>query len=203
MKALLLKDFYLIKRSLKGILLMVLMFLVLGWHDKNGQMLFAIIPVTTLSFISLFSYDQMSHFENFAMTFPIKKTTYVLEKYICGTFMAIGSSLITLFICLIKSTVGSLSLSFAVQGIALSFMCSIIIFSISLPLFFKFTVENARIYFIVAMLFFTFGGTFLANQIGIPAISFVTLLIALSITALLLIFISYFISFHFFSKKFN
>ena len=147
MKALLLKDFYLIKRSLKGILLMVLMFLVLGWHDKNGQMLFAIIPVTTLSFISLFSYDQMSHFENFAMTFPIKKTTYVLEKYICGTFMAIGSSL--------------------------------------------------------AMLFFTFGGTFLANQIGIPAISFVTLLIALSITALLLIFISYFISFHFFSKKFN
>lgn len=203
MSALLLKDFYLIKRNIKGMLLIVLLFSFIGWQDHTNQMMISVIPIFTLLGISLFSYDQSSHFDSFAMTFPITKNSYVLEKIIFGFLLATVGSLASSLLLFLKSMTTFIPIQFIFQGVLLGFLASLIIYFIALPIFFKFPIEVARTYFIGFTLMISFGGTFLIDKLHLPAISMSSIFIFLIIFCLLSLLISYTLSLTIYKRKFH
>lgn len=203
MTGLLLKDFYLMKHNIKGMVLFTFFFGIVGWQDQSSQMMFAFIPVFTMLSISLFGYDENAHFDSFAMTLPIKKISFILEKIVFGILLALTGTLISIALLLIKSYFVFVPQEFIFKGILLAFFISLIALSISMPIFFKFKVEAARIYFIIFAMAFSFGSAFLVDKLALPAISFNTILLGLVILSIPSLVISVSVSLRIFKKKFE
>ncbi|MEG0255569.1 MAG: ABC-2 transporter permease [Vagococcus sp.] len=203
MTALLLKDFYLMKRNIKGMLLMVLLFSFIGWRDNTHQMMIAVIPIITLLGISLFNYDQNAHFDSFAMTLPITKNSYVLEKIIFGFLLAGIGALFSALMLVTKSLIASISFHFILSGVLLGFLISLMVYLIALPIFFKYPIEIARTYFIGFTLLISFGGAFLIEKLSLPTITISTIFIFSFILCGILLIGSYLLSLNIFKRKFE
>lgn len=203
MTGLLLKDFYLMKHNLKAMVLFTFIFGITGWQDKSSQMMIALVPVFTMLSFSLFNYDENSHFDSFAMTLPIKKISYVLEKMIFGILLALAGALVSACLLLIKSNFTFIPLVFIFKGILLGFVISLLFLSLSTPIFFKFKIEVARTYFIIFTMTLSFGGAFLADKLTLPVINFDTLLLILILLSLPALILSTGISLRIFKKRFE
>lgn len=205
MKGLLLKDAYLLKRNLKGVFLMLILFGFIGWQDPSSQMIISITPIMAMMIMNSFSYDQASHFETYAMTVPIKEKTYVLEKYVLGFLLGVSGSLFSGIILGLKGVVkGGIPLSFMIQGPVLGLFMSVIILGLSLPLFFKFPTSVARTYFLVIVVLISFLGMAFSSKISLSVNWTTGTLILISTLIAILVFgISYVCSLRFFKDKFK
>lgn len=183
--------------------LIIILFAFIGWQDKTSQMMIAIIPIFTLLTISLFNYDQSAHFETYAMTLPISPATYVLEKFIFGIALSFIATCIAVGLLFTKGLILPLESEFIWQAPLLGMLISLVLLTLSLPLFFKLPVEIARTYFIAFILILSFGGSFVASKITLPQISFSQLILVLVLIILGLMSASYFISLTILKNKFN
>lgn len=101
MKGLLVKDIKIILQNKKFFLIMLILALVMFTQGKSDNysfiagyttMIFILIPINTLA------YDENDKSITFLLTLPIKRDTYVTEKYIISfTFSFLSSILTTLF----------------------------------------------------------------------------------------------------------
>jgi predicted membrane protein len=88
MKALLLKDFYLLRQLTKLYMIMLLIYSVIAGFIKNfgflsgvNISLFTIMPLTTLNF------DASSHWNGYAAACPVSRKTIALEKYLLALIL--------------------------------------------------------------------------------------------------------------------
>ena len=145
MKSLLIKDFYVVKKQIRSMLLIVILFSVipsLSYTPLAGIYTVS-LPLTAMA------YDERCKWDRLAAAMPYTARQLVLSKYILGWGFCAAGSLISLAVSLVCRSFDfrtvapeSLLISAAVGGLLLA---------VSLPLMFCFGVEKARVISIVVV----------------------------------------------------
>ena len=143
MKALLLKDWYVLRKQAWAYLIIVLVWGAIPSEVLNllAVVYGAMIPYTAMA------YDQRSHWDRFARMLPYSDRTVVLSRYALGwVSLLIGTAAVTLcqgiVSCLPVRTEAAAGLSPALIYTALC--VGTILLSINVPLTLRFGSEKAR-----------------------------------------------------------
>ena len=164
MKGLFIKDWRLMGRQVKMMLLFILVFLVLFSTTMDDiqflsglyTMIFVFLP------INCFAYDEMCHFDKFAACTPLPVSRIVLTRYLAA--LSVGGAGILLIggvqsvIQLIKKTEPGAVLSNLLL-LLIYFGVAVLMMSVLFPLMYKFGTNRSRlimllVFAVPAMLFF-------------------------------------------------
>lgn len=152
MKGLILNDFYAIRKLLKSILFVFIIFGVVWWIGNQAATGALIICIMGNSYLlNLFSYDEYYHWEQYMSILPLTRRQIVLARY--ATFGI--TALVTLTISLIYLV--------ALGGIADCAMVAVTVLcmqgytaSVMIPIAYKFGIQRGRILYVLLM-FVPFG----------------------------------------------
>ena len=139
MKALIIKDTYVIWRQMKYFLILILIFSALpsGFNNAFAVIYAAMLPYTALA------YDERSKWDQLAAMMPYSTRDMVLGKYVFG-WLCIGAAAVL-------SGLLQMALSLVVDRVflpgvmVLSVLGAVCILAISLPLMFRMGVEKGRL----------------------------------------------------------
>lgn len=200
MKALLLKDFYMITKYCRNILLLVLIFFIAGILSFDNAFLI-IYPLVVVGMIpiTLISYDEKFQWDRYSVTFPWSRKQLVTERYLL-TAIILG---ITWLLSLLSVTIHAVTSN---DWDAFSYMPVLIslgLFSptLVLPFVFKLGTERAR------MIYYFYIGLLVAIMVvSTMALSFSNFLIhfppVLAVTVSVLLFLgSWQLSIRFYQKR--
>lgn len=184
MKALLLKDYYTLGKSLRSLALIVLLWSVIPMAFLN---VFAMIYGSMIPY-SAMAYDQQSRWNTFARMLPYSDRTVVLSRYALGWIsLLIGTAAVTLcqgiVSCLPVRTEAAAGLSPALIYTALC--VGTILLSINVPLTLRFGSEKARmVSVLITFLVFASVGFLKGLDAGSPsgAAAFPALLLPAALT---------------------
>lgn len=171
MTALLLKDFYNLKKQLRIMLMFSVLYGILSIFTANIAFLVGILCVLCLMLpISSFSFDQFSKWDDYALALPITRKQIVISKYLL--------TLVSLITAALLCTVTQFTYTLIVKadtfdGNYFSFLLGllstcILLSSINLPITIKFGPEKAR----VATIFIFLAPVIVAAvaaKVGMPA----------------------------------
>ena len=169
MKALLLKDWYVLRKQAWAYLIIVLVWGAIPSEVLNllAVVYGAMIPYTAMA------YDQRSHWDRFARMLPYSDRTVVLSRYALGwVSLLIGTAAVTLcqgiVSCLPVRTEAAAGLSPALIYTALC--VGTILLSINVPLTLRFGSEKARmVSVLITFLVFASVGFLKGLDAGSPA----------------------------------
>ena len=139
MKALILKDTYVIFRQMKYFLVMILLFSALpsGFNNAFAVIYAAMLPYTALA------YDERSKWEQMAAVMPYSTRDIVLGKYVFGWLCIGGAAVLSALLQAVLSL--AVNRAFLPGVVALSVLGALCILAITLPLMFRFGVEKGRL----------------------------------------------------------
>lgn len=139
MKALLIKDTYVIWRQTKYLLLIILLFSAMpsGFNNAFAVVYAAMMPYTALA------YDERSKWDQLSAMMPYSLRDLVLSKYVFG-WLWIG--VVMLLSCGVQIVRGLLTgQSPALMGVALAVLGACCVLAVSLPAMFRLGVEKGRL----------------------------------------------------------
>ena len=139
MKALILKDTYVIWRQMKYFLVMILLFSALPSGFNNA---FAVIYTSMLPYTAL-AYDERSKWDQMASMMPYSSRAIVLCKYVFGWLCIGGAAVLSGRLQAALSLV--IDRAFLPGTLAMSVLGALCILAISLPLMFRMGVEKGRL----------------------------------------------------------
>lgn len=157
MKALLIKDYLVIKKQILFVLIFIAVFSLSMYGSENGffsigfiVIISAMLPVTAIA------YDERSKWNVLSATMPYSIKDIVLSKYLFGYLAVIIAGLTSILIQVIMQLVSHsfLGVESLVAIIAIC-LVSTVILSINIPLAFKFGVEKGRLLSIIVIVIFT------------------------------------------------
>lgn len=163
MKGLLIKDIKLLNNQKKQFILLLVMFVFLGFTGIfMPEFIMGYPPFTLGIFVmSTISYDDFDNGLSFLMTLPVTRNMYVAEKYVLALVMIIAGSICSFLIALLmvckQSGAKEMTLWLADSGYILGAIvfCIGIFMGIMIPVQLKFGAEKGRIVlFIVFMILF-------------------------------------------------
>ena len=139
MKALILKDTYVIFRQMKYFLVMILLFSALpsGFNNAFAVIYAAMLPYTALA------YDERSKWDQMAAMMPYSARDIVLGKYAFGWLCIGGAAVLSALLQAVLSL--AVNRTFLPGVMALSVLGALCILAITLPLMFRFGVEKGRL----------------------------------------------------------
>ena len=139
MKALILKDIYVIWRQMKYFLVMILIFSALpsGFNNAFAVVYAAMMPYTALA------YDERSKWDQLAAVMPYSTRDIVLGKYVFGWLCIGAAAVLSLLFQAVLALLGSRA--FAPAMMAMAALGGLCILAISLPVMFRFGVEKGRL----------------------------------------------------------
>jgi len=146
MKALLIKDYYMIVKYCRLYLLLVAVFLAVSAASPENAF-FRFYPSVMLGMIpmTLMAYDEQARWDKYSAGLPITKNQRVSEKYLLGLMMLVVIVLLSVAASVIaQARSGGVSVNATLLEAA--FICSFALFvpAISLPMLFGFGVEKGR-----------------------------------------------------------
>lgn len=157
MRGLLIKDLALCRKSLSSYLVVVCVFAAVslfGQASFSGMILMLVSSIC----VNSFSYDDMAHWNSYALCCPVTRRQLVGSKYLLGLILwGIGSAL-SLLLGGLSALNSDVALAEALLPTPIVGAMMLIALAITLPLLFKLGVEKARTLLIVA--------------VGIPALAF-------------------------------
>ena len=139
MKALILKDTYVIWRQMKYFLILILIFSALPSGFNNA---FAVIYTSMLPYTAL-AYDERSKWDQLAAMMPYSTRDAVLSKYVFGWLCIGGAAVLSGLLQMALSLV--VDRVFLPGVMVLSVLGAVCILAISLPLMFRMGVEKGRL----------------------------------------------------------
>ncbi len=149
MKGLILKDIINLKQQAKVYLLIIAIWLVIGISSKDGGFFGMLICVFAIFLpITALSYDEKAKWDKYSLTMPVSKKEVVLSKYV----LALAVSVVGFMISLVFNIVISKAFAESLSASAVYWGISILIFSIVLPLMYKFGVEKGRMLILIVFL---------------------------------------------------
>ena len=165
MKALFIKDWKLLKNQGKmfGAVLVFYGLLAVMDNSMGQSILGSFLFLFGLFTISTISYDEYQHGMTYLMTLPIKRKTYVTEKYLFAMSLAGAGSLLVLVLELLYQVIVHPVMTNAAMWEILSSTCFmipvvILFLALALPLNLKFGSEKGRSLFSGMMLAIFFLG---------------------------------------------
>ena len=153
MNALLLKDFYTLKKQL-GLLALVL--LVWGAVPNRFLNVFAAVYGAMLPYTAM-AYDEQSHWDRLCAMLPYRARDVVLSKYVLGWLALLVSAAATVLIRALCALVPVLGEPLQPAALLFSLCLGCVILAVSLPLMFRFGSVKGRLVMFFAM-FTLFAG---------------------------------------------
>lgn len=145
MKALLLKDWYVLWKQTRFFFLYVLIFSMIPGVYYN---LFAVCYASMLPYTAM-AYDERSHWNQLSAMMPYSVRDLVLSRYVIGWCSVLGAGMLSLLSPLVGALLHLdkfLHLgNFSWNIVPLSVAASGMILAVMLPLMFRFGVERARL----------------------------------------------------------
>jgi len=146
MKALILKDLYNISHNAKQ-MLVILIFFAVCFIPSSGVYGYAVAAcfLCSMMIVTTFSFDQMSHWEKYALILPITKKDYIKGKFVVtAIFTSVGA--------VFALILGTVTIPFlhknnvleAFLSIGIGMYIGLIFGFLSIMFVIKFGVENAR-----------------------------------------------------------
>jgi len=147
MKGLLIKDLINLKKLGKSYLMLFVFYSVFAVLSKNGSMLGAmVLLLCMMAPINSLSLDELSHWNEYALSLPVSRKTLVVSKYLLGILLGlaamllIGGGVALLGALGVMSGTGSTLLALvAISGVSIVYMALI------LPVIFRLGVEKGRL----------------------------------------------------------
>ena len=139
MKALIIKDTYVIWRQMKYFLVLTFLFSALPSGFNNA---FAVIYTSMLPYTAL-AYDERSKWDQLAAMMPYSTRDAVLSKYVFGWLCIGGAAVLSGLLQMALSLV--VDRVFLPGVMVLSVLGAVCILAISLPLMFRMGVEKGRL----------------------------------------------------------
>ena len=203
MKALLLKDFYVIVKQMKIFLLLIVVF---AFIPHFSMAVFAVGYAAMLPFTAL-AYDERSQWDTLARMLPYTSAASVLDKYVLGYLMMFGAAVISLLGGAVNvSFFQSGSMAETLQAVGFGALIGLLFLSIELPFVYRFGIEKGRLVFLglcaltggIVGRLFGIGGNTASLFSGVSS----TLLMGIICTAVAVIhLLSILLSIHFYKNK--
>ena len=163
MKALLMKDTYVIWRQMKFFLVLIVVFASIPSSFNN---IFAIVYAAMLPYTAM-AYDERSKWDQLAAMMPYSTQDIVLSKYVFGWLCIAVAALVSQAIQLVLSLFWS-GAHFSLATTLMAVCCGLCIMSITLPLMFRFGVEKGRLTMFL-IIFLVCGSAGAISSVAVPA----------------------------------
>lgn len=151
MKGLLLKDFCILKKQIKLMVVFVIFYAIWAVAAKMPTMMGTMVILLSIMMpISSMSYDEAGQWYRYAFSLPIPRRTLVLSKYVLGFLVSLGG--------LVVSAIGNIIILALTNGenaweswlTIIGFLeLGVIFLSIIIPILFKYGVEKGRLFIVV------------------------------------------------------
>ncbi|MCI8809475.1 MAG: ABC-2 transporter permease [Oscillibacter sp.] len=191
MKALLLKDCYVLWKQMRIFVVLVLVFTAI---NNSFYSLFAVVWASMLPYTAI-AYDERSHWDQYAAMMPYSTRDLVLSKYVLGWLCMTAAIALCLVCQFVLGIINHTSPDYA--SITTCLFIGIIAIDITLPLVLRLGVERGRMALmlvifgvailggLVAEISFGDGGSFslpLPLAVLIPAVSVVGTIISIPLS---------------------
>ena len=145
MKALILKDLYVIWKQMR---VFIIVLLVISISNGTFGSVFIVLWVAMLPYTAM-AYDERSHWDQLAAMMPYSRRDIVLSKYILGWLCMAGAMAVSgaLQVAASAFTHETPTLS----TLVMSFLGGLIALAITMPMIFRFGVEKARWGFMIVV----------------------------------------------------
>lgn len=166
MKALVLKDFYVLWKQMRMFLLIMVLLSVVGGIFNS---VFVVVWCAMLPYTAM-AYDERSHWDQLAAMMPYSKRDIVLSKYVLG-WLSMAAAMV---LSLVFQTAASAFTheSPTLSALAMSFLGGVIALDITLPMVLRFGVERGRWGFMVIIFgVAALGGAIAGMAEELPSIS--------------------------------
>ena len=141
MKALLYKDFRILWKSMKAMLLLIVIFCLIPNNSVMDMSLFFVVYTGMLP-MSLLAYDERSHWDRLALMLPVTPRDIVRSKYVTGWYLTLGAGVLYLIGRLFFDRLPARE---AVSSLALALAVSLLFQAILYPVLFRLGVEKGRL----------------------------------------------------------
>lgn len=166
MKALVLKDFYVLWKQMRMFLLIMVLLSVVGGIFNS---VFVVVWCAMLPYTAM-AYDERSHWGQLAAMMPYSKRDIVLSKYVLGWLCMAAAMVLSLVFQTAASAFTHESPT--LSALAMSFLGGVIALDITLPMVLRFGVERGRWGFMVIIFgVAALGGAIAGMAEELPSIS--------------------------------
>lgn len=142
MSGLILKDLYYIKANSRMYLIVMVLFGIYTYIMNSMEMLvFYIVFICVLMPVTVMGFDEGANWDRFAMGLPVSRRDLVISKYILCLILCIAA---TIFVSIIEIFNEGSPLKEGSLSVLYVFSALITIFSVMLPVLFKFGTTKGR-----------------------------------------------------------
>lgn len=161
MKGLLVKDFTLLFKACKSVLIMIAVFLIVSlFSDSYGFLSYYAMILAAMVPVTLLAYDEKEKWDMYFQTLPVSKSDYVSAKYLTGILMEAAVFVLLIITRIFKSGGTREIVIYAALLIALGML----FLAVDLPVIFKFGSVKGRIVNIVLVVAVCILGTFTVTE---------------------------------------
>lgn len=151
MKGLLLKDFCILKKQIKLMVVFVIFYAIWAVAAKMPTMMGTMVILLSIMMpISSMSYDEAGQWYRYAFSLPIPRRTLVLSKYVLGFLVSLGGLVVSaignIIILALTNRENALESWLTIIGFL---ELGVIFLSIIIPILFKYGVEKGRLFIVV------------------------------------------------------
>lgn len=210
MIGLLKKDLLVIKRNFKPMQLLIILVCIIPL-TQNPQFALPIFGSIVVFFfsttaISIFSYDESARWDRYEPALPFKRKKLVGEKYILSIIFILSSTFISLLVSFLMTVYASIPIYQMLNATLISFLISLVYFSIMLPAIYKFGIELGRnILYVIILLpvsIITIIGMFkIKIDLGFIYNNYIFFKQVLLVLTILIFYLSYKLSVKIYEKK--
>lgn len=171
MKGLILKDFFVLKKTMLLYLMIELVLLTAAIFNPS-MMTFAVLYFLILSVmlpITALAYDERAGWEKYALSMPVTRKELILGKYLLGLILLAVSILLNLIFVGgygLMTNFSSYGLNDFALLISASAAAGCLFLSVLMPIMFRFGTEKGRIV-MVLMILIPVGATLILSKTGV------------------------------------
>ena len=154
MTGLIVKDFLILRKTLRTYLLFILVYVVLAGAGVWKPQFVAGFVAVTISVLpmNVFAYDKQAKWDTYGLALPVGRTKTVAARYLCVLLLCLSAVVLECVFGIVLSAIGMLEDfgEYIFTGAALGLL-AVLMNAIMLPFLYKFGPERARIVFIGVM----------------------------------------------------
>ena len=215
MTGLILKDFLILRKTLRSYLLMLAIYVAvafLGYWSASFVGGFMMVMVSMLP-MNVFAYDKQAKWDVYGLSLPVGRTKTVAARYLAVLIMFAASAVLTTVVSVALNIAGRMEESLGEYLLACT-VCAVLAMLVNamlLPFLYKFGPERARMMFfgvmgVIVLLIVAFllplGGLEWLKSLDAPTLEQIAAVpVAAVIAGLALLILSFLLSRHFYGSK--
>lgn len=214
MTGLILKDFLILRKSLRSYLLMLVIYTGIAFSEFLTADIVGVIMVVTVSILpmNVFAYDKQCQWDTYGLALPVGRTKTVAARYLCVLLICLVSVAMVALLGVVLWAAGRIGepVTFIVSCSVMGLL-AILMNAVMLPFLYKFGPERARMMFYGvlgllvlagALFLFPLGGMEWLNSLSEPNLEQVTAIpFIAAVAGLALLAASFLLSRHFYGSK--